>query len=121
MASSKAGGKRFVRILIWVLVAYAPFAAILTLGSDTTLGGALVFGCIVVPVVATFATVVMFKADASGEASDVPPSTTLAVITMLLAVEGTVAAVLRAAVLTEEGIAAGVVARQGAALAAVAI
>jgi hypothetical protein len=46
----------------------------LTLGSDTTLGGVLVFGCIVVPVVATFVTVVMFKADASDEASDVPPA-----------------------------------------------
>ena len=34
----------------------------------------MVFGCIVVPVVATFATVVMFKADASDEASDVPPA-----------------------------------------------
>src|SRR3712207_6692640 len=72
--SRKRPGKRFVRNLIWVLVAYAPFAAILTLGSDTTLLGALVFGGIVVPVVATFVTVVMFKADASDEASDVPPA-----------------------------------------------
>ena len=73
--SRKRPGKRFVRNLLWVLVAYyAPFAAILTFGSDTTLGGVLVFGCIVVPVVATFATVVMFKADASDEASEVAPA-----------------------------------------------
>ena len=57
-----------------MLVAYVPFAAILVLGSDTTLGRVLVFGGIVVPVVAAFVTVVMFKADASDEASDVPPA-----------------------------------------------
>jgi uncharacterized membrane protein YgcG len=67
-------GKRFVRNLIWVLVAYAPFAAVLTLGSDTTLRGVLVFGGIIVPVTATFITVVMFRADASDEASDSPPA-----------------------------------------------
>jgi hypothetical protein len=72
--SRKRPGKRFVRNLIWVLVAYVPFAAILILGSDTTLGGVLVFGGIVVPVVAAFVTVVMFRADASDEASDVPPA-----------------------------------------------
>ena len=68
----KRPGKRFVRNLIWVLVAYVPFGAILILGSDTTLGGVLVFGSIVVPLAATLVTVVMFKADASDEASDVP-------------------------------------------------
>jgi uncharacterized membrane protein YgcG len=72
--SRKRPGKRFVRNLIWVLVAYVPFAALLVLGSDTTLGGVLVFGGIVVPVVAAFVTVVMFKADASDEASEVPPA-----------------------------------------------
>jgi hypothetical protein len=72
--SRKRPGKRFVRNLIWVLVAYVPFATILVLGSDTMLGGVLVFGGIVVPVVAAFVTVVMFKADASDEASDVPPA-----------------------------------------------
>ena len=72
--SRKQPGKRFVRNLIWVLVAYVPFAALLVLGSDTTLGGVLVFGGIVVPVVAAFVTVVMVKADASEEASEVPPA-----------------------------------------------
>jgi hypothetical protein len=70
----KRAGKRFVRNLIWVFVAYVPFGAVLALGSDTTLRGVLVFGGIVVPVVAAFVTVVMFKADASDEASEVPPA-----------------------------------------------
>ncbi len=85
------------------------------------MGGVLGFGCIVVPVTAAFVTVVVFRADASDEASDVPPSSTLAVITVLLAVKTTVVAVGTAVVLTEEGMAAGVVAKQGAALAAVAV
>jgi uncharacterized membrane protein YgcG len=70
----KWAGKRFVRNLIWVLGAYVPFGAILTLGADTTLGGVLVFGCIVVPVTAAFVTGLMLRADASDEASGVPPA-----------------------------------------------
>ena len=72
--SRKRPGKRFVRNLIWVLVAYVPFAALLVLGSNTTLGGVLVFGGIVVPVVAAFVTGVVLRAHASDEASSVPPA-----------------------------------------------
>jgi hypothetical protein len=66
--SRKRASKEFVRSLIWVLVAYAPLAAILVFGANTPLGGVLVFGCIFVPVTAAFVTGVVLWAEAGDEA-----------------------------------------------------
>ncbi len=65
--SRKRASKEFVRNLIWVLVAYAPLAAILIFGANTPLGGVLVFGGIFVPVTAAFVTGVVLWADAGDE------------------------------------------------------
>jgi uncharacterized membrane protein YgcG len=62
--SRKRAGKEFVRNLIWVLVAYAPLAAILAFGANTPVRGVLIFGGIFVPVTAAFVTVVVLRADA---------------------------------------------------------
>ena len=62
--SRKRAGKEFERNLIWVLVAYAPLAAILAFGANTPLRGVLIFGGIFVPVTAAFVTVVVLRADA---------------------------------------------------------
>jgi uncharacterized RDD family membrane protein YckC len=62
--SRKRVGKEFVRNLIWVLVAYAPLAAILVFGANTPLRGVLIFGGIFVPVTAAFVTgVVLLRGD----------------------------------------------------------
>ncbi len=56
-----------------MLVVYAPFGAILIFGSDTTLGGVLIFGSIFVPVTAALVTVLVLRAGASDKTSTVPP------------------------------------------------
>ncbi len=66
--SRKRAGKEFVRNLTWVLVAYAPVAAILVSGANTPLRGALIFGGICVPVTAAFVTAVVPWSDAGDDA-----------------------------------------------------
>ena len=56
-----------MRNLIWVLVAYAPLAAILVFGANTPLRGALIFGGIFVPVTAACVTGVVLWSDAGDE------------------------------------------------------
>ena len=63
----RRAGREFVRNLIWVLVAYAPLAAILAFGANTPLRGVLILGGIFVPATAAFVTVVVLRGDASDE------------------------------------------------------
>jgi hypothetical protein len=65
--SRKRASEEFVRNLIWVLVAYVPFAAVLAFGANTPLRGVLIFGGIFMPVTAAFVTIVVLRADPGDE------------------------------------------------------
>ena len=66
--SRKRAVKEFARNLIWVLVAYAPLAAILAFGANTPLRGLLIFGGVFAPVTAAFVTGVVLWTNAGDEA-----------------------------------------------------
>jgi hypothetical protein len=68
----KRAGKEFTRNLIGVLIAYVPIAAILTLAAGTPLGGVLIFGVIIVRVMAAILTVVVVWVGAGDEVSGAP-------------------------------------------------
>jgi len=59
--------REFPRYLIWFLVAYAPIAAILTLWAGTPLRGILIFGGVVVPVVAALLAVLSVAVGGAGD------------------------------------------------------